>query len=205
MRSRILAALSAAGALTLAACAAGGTAGTPTMVASVVGRPPGTSVVAAKPSVAPSLSMAVSTVTVTSTVGGTPTADPPRSTVSTIPSTDLSGDVYGFITAVDPARSELTLDKIDWFTGDAARQACAQDGVTGTDNNRCTGWYFRNNNPALRVVVVAPDATISTLGGDLRPEPGDLTAVAAAVGAQSPWRLTVTDGQVRDLEQLYLP
>jgi hypothetical protein len=121
------------------------------------------------------------------------------------PTTDLSGEVYGFVTAVDPARSELTLDKIDWFTGEGARQACAQDGVTSTDNNRCTSWYFRNNNPALRVVTVAPDAAISTLDGGVRPVPGDLAAVAAAIGRHSPWRLTVSDGRVTELEQIYLP
>jgi hypothetical protein len=129
------------------------------------------------------------------------------STAPTTPATDLSGEVYGFVTAVDAARSELTLDKIDWFTGDAARQACAEDGVTGTDNNRCTGWYYRNNNPALRVVAVAPGAAISTLNGGVGSTPGDLSAVAAEVARNqhSPWRLTVTDGRVTELQEVYLP
>lgn len=192
----------AAGALVLASCGTGGSAGTPTMVASVADPSPAPSTVAATPPAAPSRSLAVTTLTVTSTVAAGPTEPAP----STIPATDLTGEVYGFVTAVDPTAQQLTLDKIDWFSGDAARQACAEDGVTSTDNNRCTGWYYRNNNPALRVVAVAPDATISVLNGGVRPVPGDLAAVAAEItNVQSPWRLQVTDGRVTALEEIYLP
>jgi hypothetical protein len=214
MRSRLAApALAVTLALAGSGCAAIVTAGTPTVnedpaadATAIVSK---SSAATGPATVIPSGTRpapSITTLTVTSTVA--PTTQPAAPPSGTAPATDLSGEVYGFVTAVDPARSELTLDKIDWFTGDAARQACAQDGVTSTDNNRCIGWYYRNNNPALRVVGVAPDATISTLNGGTRDMPGDLAAVAAQMAGtagHSPWRLMVTDGRVTDLQEIYLP
>ena len=152
------------------------------------------------------------TATVTTTVTAAPgsTQSLPATattTASAIPTTDLSGEVYGFITAVDLAKSQITLDKADWFTGAAAQQACAEDGVTQTDNNWCTGYYYRNVNPALRVVAVGPGATISTLDG-AQSVPSDLSTVASRVGVtggMSPYRLVVTDGAVTDLREIYRP
>lgn len=203
MRSRRAA---AALALVLVVCACGAeTPGTSTINPAAIG---GSASFPSAPAPA-GQGPTVTTLTVTTmTTEPAPSASAPSVSSTAPPAappTDLSGEVYGFVTAVDPARSELTLDKIDWFTGEDARQACAQDGVTSTDNNRCTSWYFRNKNPALRVVTVAPDAAISTLNGGVRPVPGDLAAVAAAIGRHSPWKLTVRDGRVTELEQIYLP
>ena len=209
MRSRLAApALAVTLALAGSGCAAIGTPGTPTVNQDPAADVSTSSAATGPATVIPSGTRpapSVTTLTVTSTVA--PTTQPAAPPSGTAPATDLSGEVYGFVTAVDPARSELTLDKIDWFTGDAARQACAQDGVTSTDNNRCIGWYYRNNNPALRVVGVAPDATINTLNGGTRDMPGDLAAVAAQIGTagHSPWRLVVTDGRVTELQEIYLP
>ncbi len=227
MRARTLAAVAA---LTLAlagsGCAAAGMAGTPTVndertgtsagtaggtvagtAAGTAGPASSTSDAVTGASAITTPAMPVTTRTVTSTVTASTGASTTASSTGTS-ATDLSGEVYGFVTAVDPARSELTVDKIDWFTGAAAQQACAQDGVTGTDNNRCSGWYYRNVNPALRVVAVAPDAAISTLNGGTRSVPGDLPTVAAEIarnGGHSPWRLVVTDGRVTELQEIYLP
>jgi hypothetical protein len=218
MRFRPAAALVLAPAVAICACAAVGTAGTPTpnttragssiLTATALHGPatsdPAPSGPATVTPTGSSPATSTSTLTVTTTVATTSTTTPS----GTPPATDLSGEVYGFLTAVDPARSEVTLDKIDWFTGAAAQQACAEDGVTGTDNNRCIGWYYRNKNPALRVVAVAPDAAISTLNGGTHGVPGDLVAVAAQLagtGDRAPWRLVVTDGRVTELQQVYLP
>ena len=174
-----------------------------------------TSGTAAGPTALPSSSAeppATTTSTVTTTVTARPSAplsptEPATSTAPAIPATDLAGEVYGFITAVDVAKSQLTLDKVDWFTGAAAQQACAEDGVTQTDNNWCTGYYYRNVNPALRVVAVDPTATIGTLEGS-QSVPSDLSTVASRVGATggtSPYHLVVTDGVVTDLREIYRP
>lgn len=126
-------------------------------------------------------------------------------TYGTFPPTDLSGADYGIVTAVDLPNSQLTLDRVSWFTGADAQQACADDGVTATDNNWCTGYYYRNNNPALRVVAVSPEARISTLVGS-RSTPSDLATVATRIAiVPSVYRLTVVDGQITELEELYQP
>ena len=108
--------------------------------------------------------------------------------------------------------SQLTLDKIDWFTGAAAAQACDEDGVPqdGRVNEWCSMYYFRNVNPALRVVTVSPQVAVTTLDGNSNVEvAGDLAALADRVttppGSSRPYRLTVTDGVVIDVTELYQP
>jgi hypothetical protein len=122
--------------------------------------------------------------------------------------TDLAGEVYGRIVAVDPAGSTITLDKYDRFIGDAAEQACAEDGVTEHDNGWCTD-YYRNRNPMLRVLPVSPDASVSTLtGGSLNEVAGDLTAVQerlASGDSSAVFHIVVTDGQVTAIRKLYFP
>ncbi len=123
--------------------------------------------------------------------------------------TDLSGEVYGYIRAVDVPQSQLTLDKIDWFTGAAARQACIEDGVPlEMGDNWCTGYYFRNVNPALRVVTISPEVVVTTLDGN-NPVSGDLTALANRIttptGSSRPYRLVVTDGAITEVTEMYQP
>ena len=154
-----------------------------------------------------------STPTVPTTDRSTPSTDSSDSTVSGTTAggagTDLTGDVYGKIVAVDPGQSQITLDKFDWFTGDAARQACDEDGVQERDNGWCTDYYYRNRNPQLRVVTVSPDATVVTLaGGSPTPVASDLATVAQRLsGSESSgiFQITVTDGQVTSIRELYFP
>jgi hypothetical protein len=139
-----------------------------------------------------------------------PSSQAPEPTGPTVLPTDLSGEVYGFIRGVDVAQSQLTLDKVDWFRGADAEQACAVDSVP--DGRRLDGWcsvyYYRNVNPKLRVVSVSPDAAITTLDGTT-PVSEDLQALADRVGSQAgeyhPYRITVTDGAIVELTQIYQP
>ena len=181
-----------------------GTAAGPTAPASSAPNPPAS--ISGSPSAA---ATAAPTATVTTTVTARPSSPqtPADPTTPATPPTDLAGEVYGFITAVDVAKSQITLDKVDWFTGAAAQQACAADGVTRTDNNWCSGYYYRNVNPALRVVAVGPGATISTLDGS-QDVSSDLSTVASRVGATggtSPYHLVVIDGAITDLREIYRP
>jgi hypothetical protein len=163
---------------------------------------------AGSPCPAPSVTtLTVTTVTTAPppTSGSTTDPAPGPATDPAVPPTDLAGEVYGFVTAVDPAAFRLTLDKIDWFTGPAAEQACAADGVTDTSNNWCTGYYWRNRNPALRTVAVSPDAVISVLDGAAS-VPGSLAQVAERITRlRSTYRLVVQDGRVTELHEMYAP
>ena len=192
--------------------------GTPAVVSGAI-----TSDSASKVSSSAPMTVTTVTATVTSTTLAPPPStatpsSPPTLTTETsttetsagpvIPPTDLTGEVYGFVTAVDVGKSEITLDKIDWFNGAAAQQACAEDGETRTDNNWCTGYYYRNVNPALRVVAVSPTAVIRTLADGTHSTDSSLNAVAARVAktfASNTYRLTVTDGLVTSLEEMYHP
>ena len=147
---------------------------------------------------------AVTTLTVTTVITG-PSPGTGSSTAPTGPTTDLSGEQYGFITAVDVPAGTISLDRIAWFTGADAQKACAEDGVTDTSNNWCTGYYWRNNNPALRTLAVSPDATITVLDGSAS-VPGSLDKVAQRITqATSTYRLVVTDGRVTELHEMYAP
>ena len=84
-------------------------------------------------------------------------------------------------------------------------QVHAEDGVTDTSNNWCTGYYWRNINPALRTLAVSPDATITVLDGSAS-VPGSLAQVATRITqATSTYRLVVTDGRVTELHEMYAP
>jgi hypothetical protein len=128
----------------------------------------------------------------------------------TVLPTDLSGEVYGFIHAVDVAQSQMTFDKVDWFWGADAEQACAVDNVS--DERRLDGWcsvyYFRNVNPKLRVVTVHPDVVITSLEGTT-PVSDDLQTLADRTESTSGWfrpcRVIVTDGAVVAITQIYQP
>jgi hypothetical protein len=118
--------------------------------------------------------------------------------------------VYGFIKGVDVAASQLTMDKVDWFAAAAAAQACDEDGVPqdGRLDGWCSIYYFRNVNPALRVVTVSPTVAVTTLDGAAQVA-GDLAALADRIttptGSSRPYRLTVTDGAVTDVAEVYQP
>ena len=138
-----------------------------------------------------------------------PGSQEPRPTGPAVLPTDLSGEVYGYIRAVDVPQSQLTLDKIDWFTGAAARQACIEDGVPlDMGDNWCTGYYFRNVNPALRVVTVSPDAVITTLEGN-NPISSTMSTLAdkaaTELGNYHPYRLVVANGAIVELTEIYQP
>ena len=141
-----------------------------------------------------------------------PSSQEPSSQEPTGPAvlpTDLSGEVHGYIRAVDVPQSQLTLDKIDWFTGAAARQACIEDGVPlEMGDNWCTGYYFRNVNPALRVVTVSSDAVIRTLEGNTLIS-SNLSTLAdkAAIepGNHLPYRLAVVNGAITEVIEIFQP
>jgi hypothetical protein len=139
-----------------------------------------------------------------------PNSQQPRPSGPAVLPTDLSGEVYGYIRAVDVAQSQLTLDKIDWFTGAAAEQACAEDAVPqeARVNEWCGMYYFRNVNPALRVVTVSPDAVITTLEGNnpVRSTLSTLAEKAATeLGNYRPYRLVVTNDAIIELTEIYQP
>jgi hypothetical protein len=123
------------------------------------------------------------------------------------PSSDLSGRKYAYIEAVDPAKRTVTIDVVDYFTGEAAVNACEQDGLHSAGAPECRSYYVRNQNPALRTLPIAPKATIDVVGGSggTTDGPGTLTQVASGIyGGLNLYRLDVDDSQITNLYGVFL-
>jgi hypothetical protein len=62
------------------------------------------------------------------------------------------------ITAVDPEGQQVTIDVVQFFYGEAATEAARADG--STDLPPPNDHWFRNINPRLRTLPIAPDAEV---------------------------------------------
>lgn len=103
----------------------------------------------------------------------------------------------------------VTFDLIQWFEGDAAAKAAAEDGQESPPPN---DYYTRNVNPRLRTLPVTSGARITLTsqtagqsgGNAAGPVPADLATVAASGVGHIFWA-TVQGGQIQALEEQYVP
>ncbi|HSO52069.1 MAG TPA: hypothetical protein VL330_04840 [Actinomycetes bacterium] len=103
----------------------------------------------------------------------------------------------------------VTFDLVQWFQGDAAARAAAEDGEESPPPN---DYYIRNVNPRLRTLPVAADArltltrlTLGRGGGNAASGvPVDLATVAAN-GRDHLFWATVQGGRILRLEEQYIP
>ena len=113
------------------------------------------------------------------------------------------------IKTVDPGRRTVTFDLLQWFEGEAAAKAAAEDGEESPPPN---DYYIRNVNPRLRTLPVAADArltltrlTLGQGGGNAAGGvPVDLATVAAN-GRDHLFWATVQGGRILRLEEQYIP
>ena len=76
-----------------------------------------------------------------------------------IPDSSLADGRYPVhITAVDAEGEQVTIDVVQFFYGEAATEAARADGSTDLPPPNHT--WFRNVNPRLRTLPVAPDAEV---------------------------------------------
>jgi hypothetical protein len=103
----------------------------------------------------------------------------------------------------------VTFDLIQWFEGDAAAKAAAEDGQESPPPN---DYYTRNVNPRLRTLPVSSGARITVTrqtagqggGNAAGPVPADLATVASSGVGHIFWA-TVQGGQIQALEEQYVP
>jgi hypothetical protein len=82
----------------------------------------------------------------------TPTPAKPTQTAL---ATDLKdGRHYAYLKALDTTKLTLTLDVVQFLTGEEAEKAAADDGEEAYD------YYIRNQNTKLRTLTVAPGAAV---------------------------------------------
>jgi len=109
----------------------------------------------------------------------------------------------------------MTFDLALWFTGEAANEACVEDGGTECDPVPNDYW-IRNNNPQLRTIPVSRTAEVRAIDWTncCEPAAGDLTAFVDAMHAHatagryhstSPFWITILDGAVVTIEEHFLP
>src|SRR6266540_45464 len=132
----------------------------------------------------------------------TPRQDAPGTPVShpaPKPSPVLADGTYpAFIRKIDADRRTMVIDVIQVFEGKAAAEAAIQDGLSPADPE----WmflYIRNQNPRLRTLPIARDASIKLLGTCEGPAPRAMLNVLARNAATNGYyySLTITDGSVR--------
>jgi hypothetical protein len=107
---------------------------------------------------------------------------------------------------VNVAGRTVTVDLVQWFTGEAAAKAAAEDGKESPPPN---DYYIRNVNPRLRTLPLATNArltlTAQTAGqGGSDPVQVDLARLAAS-GRNHLFWATVQGGRILRLEEQYLP
>jgi hypothetical protein len=139
------------------------------------------------------------------TTSTAPTASPAAAKAKASGSGDPAwGTQYAFLTSSEAATRRITYDLIEWFDGEEAVKACAEDGEKAAENDYCVGYYVRNRNQKLRTLAVYPDAPIivTEVGA---PKTVDLDTFLAQVGEGSVIRFDIDANRVMRLEHIYLP
>ena len=117
---------------------------------------------------------------------------------------------FGFVEAVNHARATITFDLACFFTGDAATEAAAEDGLQFID------YYIRNRSDRLRTIAYDPGATAYWIdAADLALQPIPIIQwPSESTDSYHGWVcpgpdcvawLLVEGGAVTELTELYLP
>jgi hypothetical protein len=137
------------------------------------------------------------------------TAAPPTTAQQAEPAQLADGKHPVIVKQVNVGGRTVTFDLIQWFEGEAANKAAAEDGQESPPPN---DYYTRNVNPRLRTLPVASGARITVTqqtagqggGNAAGPVPADLATVAAK-GIDHIFWATVQGGQIQALEEQYVP
>jgi hypothetical protein len=116
-----------------------------------------------------------------------------------------------YLKTVDPDQQTITFDLIQFFTGEAATKAAAEDGEESPPPN---DYYIRNVNPRLRTLPVGTDAPITVnvlAAGSTGSSTKDVSVTLAELAnyfpnsGTAPFWITVEQGQVTKIAQQFLP
>jgi hypothetical protein len=121
------------------------------------------------------------------------------------------GHYYGTKIEVDERNKQFTFDQVQWFSGEAAEKACAEDRQDAAGGEWCHNYYVRNANPKLRTMPFAPAVRITALFAKSSSEPlADLRALSMLLRDHSErvngwWEFDVQNGQIASLTEVYTP
>jgi hypothetical protein len=107
------------------------------------------------------------------------------------------------------ATGSMELDLAQWFDGDAADAAAAEDGVIAPGQQIENDYYIRNVSDRLRVMPVAGDAATRVVDWDncceLVPSTVDALSARGFDGGREAFWLTVRGGTVVGLDEQFRP
>jgi hypothetical protein len=119
-----------------------------------------------------------------------------------------------YLTRLDVGKKTLSFDKIDFLTGEAAKKAYLQQNPGETDGPP-NDYMIVNDNPLVRTLPIADGATITIVDmtGSVTSKKTTLAALPAYFAPEKggkhlwhdPFWLTVKNGQIRKIEEQFLP
>lgn len=139
-----------------------------------------------------------------------PTEAPSASAPATADGTLTNGKHPGYLTTVDATNRTLTVDVVQFFTGDAATNAAREDGAAEVPPPN--DYWIRNANPLLRTLPVAADAaiTVNVLAGQASGDSAkDVTVTLQQLAsynlANHLFWVTVDGGTITKIAEQFLP
>jgi hypothetical protein len=115
------------------------------------------------------------------------------------------GTQYAILKSSKLSTRQITYDLIEWYDGEEAVKACAEDGEKPAENSYCEGWYIRNNNKKLRTLTVYPDARIRMNVTTDYMKSVDLKTFLSEVVNGSVIRFDIDANRIMKLDHIYLP
>lgn len=162
------------------------------------------------PAAAPSSSAAPSTPIVT-TIPPKPKPKPtPKPSATALPTDLKDGRTYAYLKALDTAKATVTIDVVQFLTGEEAHKAQQEDGQEESD------FYVRNQQTRLRTLTFSTKASIvtNTLTADKTGDSSKDTTITLAElkqyfakgqAQQRLFYLTLKQGVVVAFHEQYLP
>lgn len=133
------------------------------------------------------------------------------------------GRHFAYIRNIDMTSTpaSLTIDDAELLSGEAANRAAAEDGVIEEGESVENDYYVRNVQEAPLDLPIAPEVSVTHIqcnGGCREDLPGTLEDLAASFsdpepktladeyrGAESQYWVTMHNGEVAAIDELYLP
>jgi hypothetical protein len=155
----------------------------------------------------------VSTPAPTASPGPSATGSAPPSDATTAPDEEAAviedGTHPAFVTEVDVAARTVTIDVVQFLTGQEAADAAEEDGEESPPPN---DYYIRNTSSRLRTLPVSDDATITVntlsaaeTGSSTEDLDVDLDKLSSYDLEGALFWVTAADEEVTGLAQQYLP
>jgi hypothetical protein len=128
---------------------------------------------------------------------------------------------FGYIESIDVEARTLRFDAAEFLTGAKGLRAAREDGAIEPEEPLSNDYYVRNSDRSTETLVLADEVAVTRVqcnGGCREKLPGELNALAASFrlgdvpnlsdpyrGRHTQYWLTIEEGEVKRIDELYLP